>query len=70
MLEPATLNKIPNRIQSPPPPIDAQGDLEYEISKVVDSKVDCQQSCKLLYLVHWLGYKNTDEEFLGFQLQS
>ena len=40
MLEPATLNKIPNRVQSPPPPVEAQGDLEYEISEVVDSKMD------------------------------
>ena len=28
----------------------------------VDSKIDKHRSCKLLYLVHWLGYENTDEE--------
>ena len=63
MLEPATPNEIPNRIQSPPPLVEVQGDLEYEISEVVDSKIDHRRSCKLLYLVRWLGYENTDEEF-------
>ena len=63
MLEPATPNEIPNRVQTPPPPVEVQGDLEYEISEVVDSKIDRRRSCKLLYLVRWLGYENTDEEF-------
>ena len=60
MLEPAVLNEIPNRVQSPLPPVDVQGELEYEISEVLDSKIDRRRSCKLLYLVRWLGYKNTD----------
>ena len=59
----ATPNEIPNGVQSPPPPVDVQGDLEYEISEVLDSKIDQHRSCKLLYLVQWLGYENTDEEF-------
>ena len=61
--KPAVPNEIPNRVQSLPPPIDAQGELEYEISEVLDSKIDHRRSCKLLYLVRWLGYENTDEEF-------
>ena len=63
MLEPATPNEIPNRTQSPPPPVEVQGELEYEIAEVVDSKIDRRRACKLLYLVRWLGYENTDEEF-------
>ena len=35
----------------------------YEIAEVTDSNIDRRRSCKLLYLVRWLGYKNTDEEF-------
>ena len=62
MLEPAFPNEIPNRVQSLPPLVDIEGKLEYEISKIVDSKIDKHQSCKLLYLVCWLGYENTDEE--------
>ena len=63
MLEPAVPNEIPNHVQSPPPPVDVQGELEYEIAKVLDSKMDKHWSCQLLYLVCWLGYENTDEEF-------
>ena len=62
MLEPAFPNEILNCVQSLPPPVDIEGKLEYEISKIIDSKVDQCRSCKLLYLVCWLGYENTDEE--------
>ena len=63
MLEPATLNMIPNRVQLPPPPIFVDGEPEFEITEILDSKVDQQCcSCKLLYLVHWTGYASTDDE--------
>ena len=62
MLEPTFLNEIPNHVQSLPLLVDIEGKLEYEISEIVDFKINKRQSCKLLYLVHWLGYKNTDEE--------
>jgi hypothetical protein len=61
-LEPAVPNSIPNRDQPPPPPIDIDGELEYEIAEILDSKIDRQRSCKLLYLVRWLGYEGTSEE--------
>jgi len=62
-LEPAIPNTIPDRIQPPPPPVEVDGELEFEIAEILDSKVDCQcKSCKLLYLVRWSGYKGTDEE--------
>ena len=62
MLEPAFPNEILNRVQSPPLLVDIEGELEYEISKIIDSKINKCQSCKLLYLVCWLGYENTDKE--------
>ena len=40
MLEPAAPNEIPNCVQSPPLPVGVQGELKYEISKVLDSKTD------------------------------
>ena len=43
MLEPATPNEIPNRTQSLPPLINIDGEPEFEIAKVVDSKIDKQQ---------------------------
>ena len=62
MLEPAFPNEIPNRVQSLPPLVDIEGELEYEISEIIDSKIDKCRFCKLLYLVCWLGYENTNEE--------
>ena len=61
-LEPATPNTIPNRVQPPPPPIEVDDDFEYEISEILDSKLDQRRKCKLLYLVRWTGYEGTDQE--------
>jgi len=38
------------------------GEPEYKISRIVDSKIDRQRAYKLLYKVIWLGYKNTDND--------
>jgi transposase InsO family protein len=63
MLEPSTPNTIPNRIQPPPPSVMVDGEPEYEISEILDSKLDNRRRlCKLLYLVKWSGYEGTDEE--------
>ena len=62
-LEPAMPNTIPNRSQPPPPPVKVDGEPKYEITEILDSKLDrrrCQ--CPLLYLVRWAGYEGTDEE--------
>ena len=62
-LEPATPNTIPNRSQPPPPPVKVDGEPEYEITEILDSKLDRQRrECPLLYLVRWAGYEGTDEE--------
>ena len=39
-LEPATPNPFPNRTQPPPPPIEIDGEPEYEVSEILDSKTD------------------------------
>ena len=31
---------IPNQIQPPPPPVEVDDDIEYEIAKILDSKLD------------------------------
>jgi len=62
-LEPAIPNTIPDWIQPPPPPVEVDGELEFKISKILDSKVDRRcKTCKLLYLVRWSGYEGTNEE--------
>ena len=62
MLEPATSNTFSKRIQLAPAPVIIDGEPEYEISRIVDSKIDRQQACKLLYKVIWLEYKDTGDE--------
>jgi hypothetical protein len=49
-------------MQSPPPPVEVEGELEYEISEILDTKIDNRRRCKLLYYVRWASYEGTDEE--------
>ena len=62
MLEPATSNTFSKRIQPAPALVIIDGEPEYEISRIVDSKIDCRRVCKLLYKVIWLGYEDTGDE--------
>jgi isopentenyl phosphate kinase len=39
-LEPASVNPFPHRHQPPPLPVDIDGELEYEILEILDSKID------------------------------
>ena len=62
MLEPAMSNTFSKRIQLAPIPVIIDRESEYEISQIVDSKINCQQACKLLYKMIWLGYEDTGDE--------
>jgi hypothetical protein len=71
MLEPLVPNTISKHEQPPPPPVTIYRDAEFEVTEILDSKIDnhcC--TCKLLYLVKWAGYESTDEETLWFSPQS
>jgi len=58
-------SSIPNHVQPPPPPIEVNGEVEYEVKEILDSKIDRRRChCQLLYLVCWAGYAGTDEETL------
>ena len=48
-LEPATPNTILNCVQSLPPPIEVDDEVEYEISEILDMKLDKHRKCRLLY---------------------
>jgi hypothetical protein len=61
-LELAIPNEIPNHTQSPPPLVEVEGELEYKISEILDTKINNHHRCKLLYYVCWAGYEGTDEE--------
>ena len=63
MLESTVSDPIPNRYQTPPPPVVVDSEPEYEISEILDSKLNNRRrACKLLYLVRWSSYEGTDEE--------
>ena len=62
ILEPATSNTFSKRIQLAPAPVIVDGEPEYEISWIVDFKIDCQQACKLLYKIICLEYEDIGDE--------
>ena len=54
LLEPYYANKIEGRLQPPPPPPEViEGEMEYEVKEILDSRI---VRGKLKYLVDWLGY--------------
>jgi hypothetical protein len=63
MLEPSVPNPIPNRVVSPPPPVEIDGSLEFEVEQILDSKLDRRRRVQLQYYVQWLGYKGHSDEF-------
>ena len=62
MLEPTTSNTFSKRIQLAPALVIIDGEPKYEISQIVDSKIDCRWACKLLYKVIWLEYEDTGDK--------
>ena len=62
MLEPSTPNPLPAQEAILEPPIILDGEPEYEILEILDSKIDKRCKCRLQYLIRWAGYEGTDEE--------
>ena len=62
ILEPTTSNIFSERIQPAPALVIIDRKPKYEISWIVDSKINRWWICKLLYKVIWLEYKDTGDE--------
>jgi hypothetical protein len=63
-LEPHFPNPFPGCEEPPPATMEIiDGDEHFEIKQIVDLKLNWRYRTKLRYLVEWLGYKNTDEQF-------
>lgn len=62
-LEPHFPNPFPERSESPPPPVEVDGETQYEIKAILDSKLDRRNRVSLRYRVEWLGYEGTDEQY-------
>lgn len=56
-LEPEFPNTFDDRDQPPPPPLIVDGQPEYLIERIIDSKYNCtRRKCQLSYHVKWVGY--------------
>ena len=53
LLDPYRESRLPGRVQPPPPAVEVEGELEYIVARVLDSKVE---RGRLKYLVDWEGY--------------
>jgi hypothetical protein len=53
LLEPYHASTIPRRIHNQPSPIEVDGEHEYEVEDILDSR---DSNCQLHYLGHWHGY--------------
>ena len=53
LLEPYHPSHLPGRQQAEPPPVEVEGQLEYEVKEILDSKVS---NGRLMYYVDWEGY--------------
>lgn len=57
LLEPTIKNKFQGRIQEPPPPVEVEGDEEFEVEEILDSRLFRRHG---QYLVHWTGYHSSE----------
>ena len=62
MLKPTTFNTFPERIQLVSTLVIIDRGPEYEISQIVNFKIDCWWAWKLLYKVIWLRYEDTRDK--------
>jgi hypothetical protein len=59
LLEPTADDAYPGQNMEPPPPVDIDGEDEYFIEAVLDSRIHRR---KLQYLIKWVGYHLPDWE--------
>jgi len=62
MLKHTTFNTFYKKTQLAPALLIINRKPEYEISQMVDFKIDYQWACKLFHKVIWLEYENTKDE--------
>ena len=62
LLQPTSSSEIPNRAIDPPPPIELDNSDEWEVQRILDSRINRhRKGSGLLYLVKWKGFDNTPD---------
>jgi len=62
LLQPTSSSVIPARVVDPPLPIELDDSDEWEVNRILDSKLDRRRKGPgLLYLVEWKGFDNTPD---------
>jgi hypothetical protein len=59
LLEPTTNDAYPGQNMEPPPPLEIDGEDEYFIEAILDSRIHRR---KLQYLIKWVSYDSLDWE--------
>ena len=59
LLEPYKDNKFPLQIQTPPPSIEIDGETEYELEEIINSRL---HQDKLQYHAKWTGYSSEHDK--------
>jgi len=70
MLEPATPNTFQQRSKPPPVPIIIDGEPEYEISKIVNSKIDRRRHANCFTRLYGWNMKTPTMTPNGYQQQN
>jgi hypothetical protein len=65
LLKPYQENEIEGRVQEPPPPIEVDGEEEYEVEKILSHKY---KNGRIKYYIRWKGYGPEHDEWvdIGF----
>jgi len=62
LLQPTSSSKIPNRAIDSPPLVELDNSAEWEVHRVLDSRIYCHhKGSGLMYLVEWKGFDNTPD---------
>jgi hypothetical protein len=63
LLEPYVTNDIPGRTVEPPLPVEVDGQTEYEVERIVNSRNHEPEGIQ--YLIHWKGYSVADQSWVN-----